>query len=237
MPKKLIDVAQLAMDNYYQTYKSQEDFFDLPDFVDMVGNAVSAIYLQFFREKYAMIRQDRNPELVSFDVGWLLEQELEVKKGNNDRLIATLKHPVMVFPYDTNSAGIQFVFVSEPYSDDEVERASMASLWQLKYIPKVNKIFFTPQVTVINDCDAAGSGTLLIVNKSNCNVKKVRVLYVPVLGNDGEAFVPDGIIEDAVFKTVMGMKQMATGQVIDMTANGNPNKNLQSEIDKTTVIR
>lgn len=237
MAKKLIDVAQLAMDNYYQTYKSQEDFFDLPDFVDMVGNAVSAIYLQFFREKYAMIRQDRNPELVSFDVGWLSEQEVEVKKEKNERLVAKLKEPVMVFPYDTNSAGIQFVFVSEPYSDDEVERASMASLWQLKYIPKVNKMFFTPQVTIDSECDTKGNGSLIIVNKSNCNVHKVRVLYVPVLGNDGESFVPDGIVEEAVFKTVMGMKQMANGQIIDMTSNSNPNKILQSEIDKNTVTQ
>lgn len=230
MPQQLKYVAQLAMDNFYQSYKGDDDFWELSDFISMCGNTIASMYLNFYQQEYAMLRQDKKDEVVSFDAGWLLGQEVSVVKDKAGDLSADLDNPVMTFPYDRSSIGIQSVFITEPKSFDEIERISLSALWQLKYLPKVDKIFFYSNVA------KDGKGNLGFINKGDCNIKKIRVLYVPSM-TDGEAVVADGIISDAVLKTVVAMKQIAEGNVVDQTADGNGNKIMQTEIDKNTLVK
>lgn len=232
MPQQLRYVAQLAMDNYYQNYKGEDDFWDLEDVVSMCGNTASALYSTFYQQEYAMLRQERKDEVISFDAGWLLEQEVEVKKVG-DRLFAVLERPVMTFPYDKSSTGLQTIFITEPNSYDELERTSLGALWQLKYLPKTNRIFFFSDVAPTSCMTICQIG---FINKGNCNIKKIRVLYVPSM-TDEMANVADGIIADVVVKTVLAMKQMAAGNVVDETADQNSNKILQTELDKKTLIK
>lgn len=232
MPQQLKYVAQLAMDNFYQAYKGETDFWELDDFITMCGNAIAATYLTFYQQQYAGLRQEKKEEVVSFDAGWLMEQDVDVK-AEGRQFFAMLDSPVMTFPYDQNSIGIQNVFVIDPYIEDECERTSYSSLWHLKYLPKTNKVFFYSAVSGI-DCNLVGK--IGIVNKGDCNVKKIKVLYVPLM-NDGESVVPDGIIADAISKTVLLMKQMAADNVIDETADLNQNKVLQTELDPNQLGR
>lgn len=231
MPQQLKYVGQMAMDQFYQQYKGDEDFWELEDFISMCGNTIASIYLTFYQQEYAMLRADRNTDGISFDAGWLLEQEATVEKKGN-KLLAILDKPVMTFPYDKSSIGVQNVFISDPETSDELERSSISTLWQLNYIPKTNRIFFYSDVSAAK-CDVISS--LGFVNKGNCNIKKVRVLYVPTMV-DENANVPDGIIGDAIIKTVLAMRQIETGNVVDQTANQNSNKILQTELDKNTLI-
>lgn len=232
MPQQLRYVAQLAMDNYYQQYKGEDDFWDLEDFVSMCGNTAAALYSTFYQQEYAMLRQERKDEVISFDAGWLLEQEVEVKKVG-DRLLAVLENPVMTFPYDNSSSGIQTIFITEPNSFDELERTSIGELWKMKYLPKTNRIFFFSDVSPTSCMTISQLG---FINKGGCNIKKIRVLYVPSM-TDEKSNIADGIISDVVIKTVLAMKQMASGAVVDQTADQNSNKILQTELDKKTLIK
>lgn len=225
MPQQLQYVAQLAMDNFYQQYKGENDFWELSDFISMVGNTVAGMYQDIYKQYYALIRQDKNPEVVCFDSGWLLSQELEVKKDNDGFLTATLTKPVMTFPYDRSSSGLQEIFIIEPFNTCQPERTSISALYQFKYLPKTNRVFFYQDMNKIN----FWSNIIL-------NVKKIRVLYVPVM-NDPEAPVADGIIADAITKTVSTLKQIAAGNVVDSTENQNSNKIMQTEIDKATLVK
>lgn len=219
------------MDNFYQQYKTDDDFWDIDDFITMTGNTIASMYMQYYQQEYVMLRQERKDEVITFDVGWLAEQEAEVKQ-NGIGLYAILDKPVMTFPYDKSSSGLQTIFIIEPQTADELERTSLGSLWQLKYMPKTSRIFFYSDVTP--------SGCLTIskigfVNKGTCNIKKIRVLYVPSMEED--AFVPDGLIADAIAKTVIAMRQMGAGNVIDKTADENQNKILQTEVNKKTLTK
>lgn len=230
MPQQLKYVAQLAMDEYFQNYKGENDFWDLSDFIQTCGNTISKLYTTFYQQEYSMLRQEKKDEVISFDAGWLLEQEAEVKQ-NGVGLCALLDNPVMTFPWDKSSIGIQNVFITEPATLDELERTSLAALWQLKYMPKTNRIFFYSDVA---KTDCVTISKIGFVNKGSCNIKKVRILYVPVM-NDGDAPVPDGIISDAITNTILEMKKIAEGNVVDMTENQNSNKTLQTEIDHTLL--
>lgn len=235
MPQQLKYIAQLAMDSFYQSYKTQDDFWEIEDFISLMGNTIAGMYLAIYQQDFAMLRQEKKDEVVSFDSGWLLEQEIDVKKEGRN-LIGYLDAPVMTFPYDRSSIGIQNVFITEPFSDNETERVTLSSLWQLKHLPKVDKVFFCTDLSSTKDCDKAGLGKIIFVNKGDCNIKKARVLYVPTM-NDGNAWVADGIISDAITKTVLSMKQIEQGTIVDSTNNGNENKIIQSEIDKNTLVK
>lgn len=232
MPQQLKYIGQLAMDNFYENYKGDDDFWELPDFITMCGNTAAEMYQTFYQQAYQMLRQEKKQEVVSFDAGWLLAQDVEVTKDGKF-LFVELDKPVMTFPYDQSSIGIQNVFILEPYSDDECERTSLSQKWQLKYTPKINKVFFYSDVAPMN-CDVVSK--ISFINKGDCSIKKVRVLYVPVL-NDGDAVIPDGIINGVISKTVLTMKQIAEGTVVDKTADSNNNKILQSELDKNAISR
>lgn len=220
MPQQLKYVAQLALDNFFQNYRGESDFWELEDFISMCGNTISGMYYDIYKQQYAMLRQEKSTELVSFDTGWLVEEIVPVKQKSVQYLVE-FDANVMTFPYDQNDIGIQNVFSGF----DELERVTLGTLWQLKYVPKTNKVFYYSDL-----------GKIGIYNNTNCNIKELRVLYVPSM-TDGDSPVADGIIGDAIAKTIMGMRQMATGQIVDKTDDFNTNKILQTELDRNTLAK
>lgn len=216
MPKILKYLGQDCMDNYFQNFRSDFQFFDLQDFIDNAGQTVAAIYQRYYELQYRELRGDRKDEVVTFDAGMLVEQILKVEnKGGN--LFADLKQPVMTFMYDQNSAGIQSVFNTA--DNTELDRTTVNELWQLPYVPKTNRTFFYSGINRLN-----------FVNKGDCNVKEVRVWYVPSMYAD--AIIADTIADEALQTTILQMRQLADKQVVKKSLDNNENKILETEIDK-----
>ncbi len=128
----------------------------------------------------------------------------------------------MTFMYDQSSTGIQDVFIIEPSSDVEVERTSVGAKWQLRYMPVTNKIWFYPEIDKIG-----------FVNKGNCNIKKVKVLYVPSMFAD--ALIADGIIDECITETCNKMLTFADKKVYKKSLNQSLDKVIESEIDKAQL--
>lgn len=216
MPKVLKFIAQSAMDEFYQNYRSDFQFFDLEDFITNVGQTVSSIYQKYYEAQYKDLRGERKDEVVIFDTGMLAEQILDVT-NKDGILFSTITQPVMTFMYDQNSTGIQIV--QDILNGTELERTSVTELWQLKYMPKTNRIFFYSDINKIG-----------FVNKGDCNLKKVRVLYVPSMYED--AVVADTVADQAIQQTILEMRQLADKRVVKKSLDGNDNLLLEAEIDK-----
>lgn len=224
MPRLLKYVAQDTMDLYYQNYKADNDFFDLSDFVTHCGNAITAIYQAFYNQEYQQLRQEKKDEFITFDIAWLNADEIDVKK-ERDITFAILQHSVMTFPFDKSLTGIQLVL------DDngvEVERTTIQQLFQLKYLPVTNRIFFYADLLGGDKCETGSK--IKFANKGICNLKKVRVYYVPSVNDDMQ--VPDGIIENVIQQTLSMMRAAAEKTVIKKSLDGNQNKILETEMDK-----
>lgn len=218
MPKQLKYVAQETEDMFYQNYKADSDFFVKEDFVFYTGNTITGIYQAYYQEKYKELLSEKKDEVISFDIGMLSEQVLEV---SNDCgfLSAKLKYPIMTFMYDNRNTGLQNVFVTKPTGNySELERTTNNELWQTKYLPVTNRIFFYLDLVNIN-----------FVNKGACNVNEVRLLYVPSMFP--EAMIPDAIIDQAIQKTILSMKTAADKNVIKETLDQNKNKVLETELN------
>lgn len=210
-------VAQDAMDDFYQNYRSDSDFFTLDDFISRCGQVAADVYQKEWQRQYAEIRQERKPELVSYDPTWLNEQVLKVEEKDSVRF-AKLQQPIMSFLYDQQSCGIQYVFRTKPGPEIELERQSLAEGWQLKYTPFSDKIYFTPQ-----------SDRITFSTNGNCNVVNIKVLYVPAIG--ANMIIADGITNIVISEVVRSMREEKQGTIVKKSIDGNPNTVLQTEMN------
>lgn len=213
-------VAQYAMDQFYQNYRSNTDFFELKDFIFHCGSTLAAAFQQGYTEKYAEMRADRQEEVISFSHDWLAEQDLKVDRNAREPFVKLIQHP-MSFPFDQQDTGIQEVFALSPWGT-ELERSSITEVWQQKYYPATNRIFWWLDRDKIR-----------FYNKGGCNIETVRVLYVPQISEDMQ--VPDALVDMAVVQTVARMKQIAEGVVIKKSLDGNDNKILQTELNGASM--
>ena len=224
MPTQLKYVSQQVSDLFYQSFKTDTtDFFELNDFILYTGNAIAQIYEQYYKELWKVYKSDDKQEIVSFDPVMLSQQDLEVITDDDGRKVAKIKQPVMAFLYDNNTIGIQDVFSLVPNNGGQIERTSQSAEWQLEYIPYSDKIFFYGDMQRI-----------VFIIKGNCNLKKVRVSYVPSMYP--EAIIPDGVIQPAITATLTLMRQIQQGVVSKESLDGNYNKIPQTEINKATLI-
>lgn len=209
MAKQLKYVAQEAMDNFFASYRADFQFFDLDDFIRYTGNAVTKIYQTYYETQYKELRADRKDEIVTFDTGMLSEQIAEVE-NKDGVLIAKCLEPFMSFMWDQQNTAIQDVIIIEPAGSQELERTTLAAKWQLNYMPKTNKIWWYPEIK-----------NIYFVNKGTCNIKKVKILYIPEMYP--EALIADGIIQDAIAATVLMVRQLTDKTVVKKTLDNNEN--------------
>jgi len=224
MPTPLKLVGQRSMDLFYQNYKSNTDFFDLPDFIYYSGDTLADYYLQEYKQLKAVMRSDKQEEVVSFSENILSEQELEVET-HEGAMVAKLKQPFLSFPYDEQSSGIQFIFPVSCKDCPSIIRSSLTQIWKFKHVPITNKVYWYINRPM----------QLALWTNSNVMLKKIRVLYVPTPTPDAE--VPDTLVDFITTNTVTKMKGIAQGVVVKKAQDGNQNKIIESEINKESLVK
>lgn len=221
MPSILKYVAQNCMDSWYQQFKNDSQFFTLEDFIDNTGNTIAGFYQKYYEQQYKDLRAEKKDEIVTFDTGMLSEQVLDIVQKDGV-YYAEIKQPIMTFMYDQNNTGVQIVL--DAFTNNEIERTTINEKWQLNYLPKTNRIFYYVDTVRIN-----------FINKGDCNIKKVKVLYVPQMHPD--AVIADTLADDAVQQTVLQMRQLADRTVVKKTLDNNDNLVLEAEFNKQQVIK
>jgi hypothetical protein len=214
-------VAQYSMDAYYQQYRAASEFFDLEDFVFHIGATVADAFQQEYRTQYAELKQEKSDSVVAFDPSWLNEQILNVENKDGE-LVAILTNPVLNFAYDQSTVGIQNVFSVKPNPGVELERSTVNETWQYKYLPKTDRIFFRPERDKIK-----------FFKNGNGNVNKIRVLYVPAIGENME--IPDGLVDYSIKTTVIKIRSLGDKNIVKKSLDGNQNKLIETEADKLQV--
>lgn len=226
-------IGQMAMDSYFQNYKGNADFFELDDFIVRAGAVIADYYQKIYDAKYVELRQEKRAamDLVGFDTEMLSIQPLEVKHDRESgEYYSDITEPVMTFFSDKSNVGYQLLLPRSP-KNVNLERTSLDELWQVQYVPYVNRVFWLPD-----------NGKITYIKKGSCNIKEVSLYYIPALMNkDGEvlrdAQIADGIVDLAINRTVGVMKQIAAGTIIKETNDFNGNKIMESEINKNAVTK
>lgn len=213
-------LAQTAMDRFYRQYKTDSDFFDIPDFISAIGFALSTFYLSVYKERYAEIAAQKTDEVVSFDPLTLNTQRVALEK-EGDVFVGKFSKPVMSFAYSNSSPGIQKVSVALPKNNYGKSVELLNEQWQIKLIPKSNFLFYTPIPNGIS-----------ISSSCLFDVEEVNVLYVPsISGDDYE--VPDVLTDMVLDKTVASFHQLPG--VVKKTNDQNQNMTIETEINKNSI--
>jgi hypothetical protein len=221
MAEALPIVAQRTMDQFFQSYKSSSQFFDLEDFIFYTGATIADIYRQEAQQKYAELRALKQDEVVTFPADWLLEQRLKIVRKDNETY-GELSRPVMSFSWDNQVIGVQDVLPVKPI-DAILERTTQDAAYQCRHVPYTNRIFWYVK-----------RNKILFQNKGGCNVSEVSVLYIPAL-NDS-VLVPDAIIDIAINQTVLKMKQVAQGTIEKKGIDGQQkNITIETEMNKLAL--
>lgn len=213
------------MDEYYQNYKSNNDFFSLGDFIFYCGMTMGEFYSGEFKNQKAEMKAEGNDSYVSFDPSVLNEMDLDVKTKDGQRF-AEYTSPIFTFAFDSQGIGVQTVDPI-PFTSDccRIERLSNSGEWLACYVD--DQPFFT-----------VGKKGLTL---RNTNVNKVRVAYVPAIpdGTDemADVNVPDGIIDYVLANTIQLMKAIADGTIVKKSIDQNQNKTLQTEINPKSLAR
>jgi hypothetical protein len=220
MAEQLPVVAQRTMDQFFQSYKSSSQFFDLDDFVFYTGATIADIYRQEAQAKYTELRSLKQEEVVSFPADWLLEQRLKIGRKDNETY-AELSEPVMSFSWDNQVIGVQDVLPVKPI-DAIFERTTQDAAWQNRHVPFTSRIFWYVK-----------RNRIVFQNKGGCNINEVSILYIPAI-NDS-MLVPEAIVDMAITQTVSKMKQIAQGAVVKKSTDGNQNMVMEGEINKLSL--
>lgn len=220
MAEQLPVVAQRTMDQFFQSYKSSSQFFDIDDFIFYTGATIADIYRQEAQGKYTELRALKQEEVVSFPADWMLEQRLKIARKDNETY-AELVEPVMSFSWDNQVIGVQDVLPIKPI-DAIFERTTQDAAWQNRHVPFTNRVFWYVK-----------RNRILFQNKGGCNINEVSILYIPAI-NDS-MLVPESIIDMAITQTVIKMKQIGQGAVVKKSTDGNQNMVMEGEINKQSL--
>ena len=210
MPDKVEKVAAFCMNAFYQSYRPADGFVRQEHFEWLVIAADAKLKQDEYDKQVALnLRKGaKNATVVMSNDNYITENvEIEDSKIN-----------ISVMMLAGASATQSIASIVPEGNCSSIIPITPAERWEVESIKNV--VFWMPV------CD----GIEFIHLKENCNPKKAKVTYIPML--DGTSTVQDsrkfGIIT-MVNNYVKGAKD---GVIVDMTNNANPNVSLQTEIDK-----
>jgi hypothetical protein len=215
-------VAQYVMDSYYQDFKQESEFFDLPDFIFHSASTVGDYYRQEYKQMYDQIRAEKSDEIVAFSEDLLVPITLKVKDN-----VATFPKDfsVMSFTSDRQTSGFQKIFVTKPKQNGfgiQLERSNLYQIWQLRYVTKSNVVYWYYD-----------RGAIKFFTKGEFNIQEIDVLYVP--GVSTSMLVPDSLIDWTVNNTVQKMKAIKQGTVVKQSIDNNNNPIQETEMNKNAL--
>lgn len=215
----LKDTAQATMDLYYQSFKADEDFFDLNDFKYLNSVAYADFLQKYYDDNYKKNLAEKGIGDVEFSDDLFILEEAEVK-FENGVYFTILKQKPYSFLHDNNYRAIQNIF---PPADAQCKmllaRVNSMQVNKLDTLPTTKYTFWYRL------------GEKIIFVKVKCGIGKVTVQYIPSLGNlEDDAQFADAMQKSVIDATLDLMFAARNGTTVNLSNNQNTNKALETEI-------
>lgn len=213
---KLLDAAQNVMDAYFQDFRTDDAFFDLPDFAVWIGKVYGSVADEVAKEIYAGSLAETGTGQITFSQDWWQSKVFDIKRSGGEIFI-DLDIKYVGFTYDTQNSGIQMLMPIGNGCGTFI-RTSLTQLWILKH-------------TTVSDIAWWYPDRNRILIKTTSNVSKARVYYIPTAEDDN--FKLPSSKEYAIAATAWNfMMQAKQGTpFVDMTNDQNKNITPQTEIN------
>lgn len=219
---KLIDVATLAQDLYYQDYASRDRFFDIEDF----KYHCAAIYSKLLNSLYQVVRRENKAETGSSSVDinpqWLIEQDVDgaIHDETKDLYYVETSHDIFSFDFDAFGNGLNGV---RPYGHKcNLKKISTQEVRFMDTIPPTSDIYYHLQ----------GKKKIIFSKNPNTNL---TLFYIPaIVGSDNNCVMSDNVVTEVIMATLQLMFGAKNGNVIHEADDGN--KNLDKQTQSNPVL-
>lgn len=218
MGKLVLDQSQIALDDYYQTYKTESDFFSLEDFAKKIVDERDLSLNEEFTVEWRIAKQRNN--LYSFilvNPQWQKRITADIKHDVElNMYYAEICEPIYEFPFDQVGMGVQQV---SPLGSDcgQFIRIANSQTWQPCMVSGTSGVVFY----AVQNCR---------INLYNFNGYCTKKLGVNIVESQSalpinKQTVPDGKAAEIREKVLSKMWRdyMAKKGQIKVTNDGNPN--------------
>ena len=225
MAVTLKQVGDMAQDLYYQDYKADEQFFDLPHFKFLLATKYAEIL-----NAEVKINKAENKVLTGFSFlevspDWLIWETVKVKRIVGGKPQAELPTSIFSFDYDVVGSGVQFVNMGDS-ACGELVRISMNDVYALCRMPVTSQIFWWVK----------GSNKILFENVGACNIDEVEVGYIPAVDcNNDESVMSEDKVHAMITEVLNLMFGSKNGNIVDKTNDSNPNTSPATEINTSSI--
>lgn len=209
-------VAQMTMDQYYQTYKSDDQFFELEHFMFMVASVFSKTINDDYNSARSIGKIEDGTGYVEISPDWLIKEVHDVKESNGKKCI-TLNYGIMPFDFDAMGNGVQQVL---PIGHEccTFQKITGAQLRFLCQMPTTKNTYY----------NVVGGNELFFYGNPG---KKVEVYYVPEPTVDTPNLqIHNEMVFDIIAQALKLMFASKNGNAMDMSNNQNANVTNGSEL-------
>lgn len=223
----LDEIAQHAMDAYYQEDKSGDDFFKHGHFRFLCASSYAALLQAEFEKSR---REAQQAELGGFPMAqlnndWFIPEDLDVTTDKEGMPIAVIPFPVFSFRYDRHASGILDIYQIAGGCYEFI-RIPPENRWQIRILPQTSITFWWLLGQKVEGKDEPQG----VIHFSNSLPKKVRTWYIPAVTYDNNPPIPMSLARMVIEDVRQFFVNAKNGVIVDRTADQNPNKTAETEI-------
>jgi len=226
MPQSLTNVAQAAMDMFYQDFAPRDNFFDLSDFKFHAANYYCQTLNQLYQISRAQNKVQDGFSNINIPAAWLISEVLTTSKDDTEcAYFVTPNYGIYAFDFDAFANGLpRAITVNAEKNKVKFNLIKISN----------NEIDFVKQAPTTSDAFYWVAPENKIVFTKD--VKEVKVWYVPAVSADDETCVlSDNIVADVIKNTVMIMLQAKNGNIIQEMNDGNKNVTLEGQVNPNSI--
>jgi hypothetical protein len=213
-------LAEKTMDLYYQQYKSQEDFFELEDFMFYCSVAYAFLLQEDYNEMYKASKQDTGIAEGEINPEWYVPEVLNVKRNPvTDEWEAQLTNKPFSFRFDKTFSSIGNIEAAGGNCQKFIRSHANRNNFRDR-LPNTKNVYWYPQ------------GRKITFKNVKCGLKSVRIYYIPSLADLApETEISEAFGEPVMKRTLALMFEARNGKVINLTNDQNVNAVMESEIN------
>jgi hypothetical protein len=218
-------VAQIAEDLFHQSYATADTIWNEVRFKFLCVSAYNTLLVADFDRAKKEATKETGFSVVDLPGDFLVYKTVKIVK-EAEGIIAKIPH-VFSFDYDLGASGVQGVDIIG--LGTEVVREQYRNRHSLDRLPYNGKTYCYVKTD---------KGQTILVFKTNQEIvgKEVEVGYFPQLSeDDDDCEVASDFVMPLVTQVLNLMFGAKNGQIIDMTANQNPNVTAATEIDSSSL--
>lgn len=225
----LVQMAENAMNLYFQDDAQRQEFFDVEDFKVHIANAYSELLDEFFQLERKEQRVAIGFANVEIPLAWTINETIPVKKDEiTGEWYAETSQDMFTFKWDNFGYGIVRLLPGKPEKKDcdsevffngKFVKITSTESDYLETLPITNKCFYF----------VGGKNRFVFPEK---NPGFIIPYYVPVVtGVDDNEVMSDTMAAECIKRVWTLMTTAKNGVVIDQTNDGNENAPLPTQLN------